>query len=222
MIRDCSIYECEGDLEYCILCLPGRGGDGDTIADFYAHSSGLNKCVFVGITPEGFCWYPLPRNPEDQAAAVAGIPRAREAIEEAITIIGGKYGIPRSKTAMVGFSAGGVMAIETAANANEPFAAVVAHAGAILDPKSLPKNRHPTPIVLIHCQDDDCFAWDERFLPMREALVTQGYDTHSLEHRLGGHRITEFDIRQAGIFLGAWLGIGNEYQDDLLIEPCHS
>jgi hypothetical protein len=39
MIRDCSIYECEGDLEYCILCLPGRGGDGDTIADFYAHSA---------------------------------------------------------------------------------------------------------------------------------------------------------------------------------------
>jgi len=222
MIRDCSIYECEGDLEYCILCLPGRGGDGDTIADFYAHCSGLDKCVFVGITPEGYCWYPLPRNPDDQAAAVAGIPRARGAIEEAVTIIGGKYNIPKSKTAIVGFSAGGVMAIETAAHSVEPFAAVVAHAGAILDPKSLPKSRHPTPVVLIHAKDDDCFAWDERFLPMRDALLLQGYDTFSLEHDLGGHRITEYDVRQAGLFLSGWFEIENEYpQTDILIEPCH-
>lgn len=221
MISDISIYENGRDINYCVITLPGRAGHGDTIADFYAHSCGLEETVFVGLTPENYYWYPLPVSATNQEAAVAGLPHARFEIEKAISIVRDKYGIPKERTALVGFSAGGVMAIQVAAYSDEPYAAVVSHSGAILEPKDLPPCKHETTAyVLIQCKDDMCFAWDERYLPMKRALLENGYDTFSLEHPLGGHGMSEEDIRQAGKFMSSWMGAQCFHDDDLIIEAC--
>lgn len=220
MIQECQIYECEGSLDYLILNLPGRGNDGGYLADIYAHCSGLERAVFAGLTPAGYAWYPMPRNPDDQAEAVAGLARARAAIEEAVDVLGQQYGIPKERTVLAGYSAGGVMAIETAVRSVEPFAAVLCHCGAILEPDKLPPARHPTPFVLFHNRDDNCFFWDERFEPMKAALVRQGYDTHTHERPSGGHVMTDHDIRQAGLFLSRLFGVSEPDVGELQILPC--
>lgn len=191
-----------GEPKYCIIALPGRGGCAETIASFYAEEAGLSNVLIVGITPEGYAWYPIPISSYDQERALAGLPVARKAIESVLTRIEKKYEIAREDTAILGFSAGGVMALEVASKSDKPFAAVICHSGAILEPKDFPECAHPDmPVVLTHGTNDDCFDWYERYVPMKAALKDNGYYLHSLEIDGGVHRLSQYEIEQAGAFL---------------------
>jgi len=90
---------------------------------------------------------------------------------------------------LVGFSAGAVMSIWLGAHSNKPFAGVISLAGAILEPTQLPKAKHKTPFLIQHNRDDDCFKWGERYLPMKRALLRQGYNVNFKEGH-GGHTLT--------------------------------
>ncbi len=190
------------EINYCIFVLPGRGQSGSVMSQNYESFSRLKQTLFVGMTPQNFAWYPMPFSAVDQEEAVEGLVAARETIDKYITTIQKRYSIPRNKIVILGFSAGGVMAIETAAHSTEPFAAVICHSGAILEPSLLPRAKHPDmPVLLTHNFDDDCFAWDERYLPMRDALVDNGYKTLTLEREFGRHRLSYCDIEAASYFI---------------------
>jgi len=202
MIRQCSVFYDNDKPDYCIITIPGRGNDGTQFARLYQMEAEFNNTVFVGPTPHGFAWYPLPTSATDQDRALAGLPRARDAINAVVDAVQRRFSIPKSKIVLAGFSAGGVMAIETAAHSNEPFAAVVCHSGAILEPKNLPECKHPKmPVILTHCKDDDCFEWFERYVPMKEALFLNGYDTYALESRKGNHRILDEAFAETVFYL---------------------
>lgn len=202
MIQDCHVYYEKDNPEYCILCLPGRGQDGRMLPRHYYRVTQFRNTVFVGPTPQGMCWYPMPVSAIDQAAAVGGLPKARKAVEAVLGAINNRFNIPRNRTIITGFSAGGVMALEIAAYSPEPFAAVVCHNGAILEPSLFPNCQHPDmPCVLLHNEDDACFAWDERYLPMKNTLLDKGYLTYTITSDHGGHAMTIDDIEDIASFI---------------------
>lgn len=187
------------DAQSMVLLLPGRGQmPRDILSVYYAHST--LQSIFVAIKPESE-WYPLPRGANDQTEAVFGISMLLPSFDRLIKKLESKYNLTRKKIALVGFSAGAVVAIQTAIYADEPFAAVVSHAGAILQPDSLPVAEHRTPFLLIHSKDDNCFSWEERYLPMKSALEKQGYNIECKEHEQNGHSVTAEDIEIASTFL---------------------
>jgi predicted esterase len=160
----------------------------------------------VSITPKALAWYPMPNGAHDQYWALEGQERARLTIEGVVQKIESRYGIPRSKIVLCGFSAGGVMAIQVASQSATPFAGVVVHAGAILDPSALPPCQCPTtPFLLTHYQDDVIFEWRERYVPMRDALTARGYWIYVIERRVGGHTVCEQDIGYSRLFIDACL-----------------
>lgn len=187
------------DAQSIVLLLPGRGQmPRDILSVYHAHS--FLKSTFIAIKPENE-WYPLPRGANDQTEAVFGLSMLLPSFDRLIKKIEDKFDLKRKKIGLVGFSAGAVIAIQTAIYSDKPFAAVVSHAGAILEPESLPLAKHKTPFLLTHSKDDSCFSWEERYLPMRAALEKQGYNVECKEHESNGHSVTAEDIEIASIFL---------------------
>jgi predicted esterase len=144
----------------------------------------------------------MPNGPADQTAAVEGIKTAITAIELVIDKIKTMFSLSRDKIAVVGFSAGGVMALQVAAHSEQSLAAAVCHGGAILEPDKLPFARDSyMPILLTHAEDDSIFDWYERYLPMKNALLKQDYNVHTIEWLSGGHSLSSEDMIVTGVFL---------------------
>jgi predicted esterase len=168
--------------------------------------------LVIAVTPYARQWYPQPYSAVDQDEAVSGLPAARAAIEEVLETIERKYLVPRDKIALVGFSAGGVMAIDVAVNSTRELAGVVCHAGAVLEPWNIPMCRFvDMPIITTHCSDDDVFDWEERYLPMVESLENTKYNLHTIENDWGGHGVDLEDILCGAKILAPRLGYSAEW-----------
>jgi phospholipase/carboxylesterase len=168
----------------------------------------LENCLIVGVTPVNFEWYPMPNGANNQDEAVAGQREGVEAIDKVLTQINRHFSVSVERTALVGFSAGAVMAIQAAAHLPHKFAAVVSHAGAILDPEALPASKNRSvPIYLFHNRDDSVFSWEERFLPMKEALERQRYNVKTVENPSGNHVMCEQDLILASGIVAHHLGL---------------
>jgi len=190
----------------CILILPGRDQYAQELAEAWINPN-FNKTVIVGITPKNFQWYPQPFNPLDQNEAVAGLNRARIIIEAMLDRIEDEFNIPRLKTALVGFSAGGVMANYVATHSEFELAGVVCHAGAILEPNEIPQCKFADmPIVLTHCMDDQVFDWNERYRPMKNGLQNKNYNVSFLENQWGNHSLKMSDVQYGATELSDRLG----------------
>lgn len=188
----------------CILFLPGRDHSGSHMGNAYK-KLGLSKPLLVSITPRTREWYPMPNGVEDQDDAVEGQERACHTINEVVDKIETKYNISRERMILCGYSAGGVMAIQVASHSHYCFAGVVSHAGAILDPDSLPTCRCDTPFLLTHNRDDLIFEWYERYIPMVETLKEKGYTVFTIENGNGGHMVHDSDMIRAKHFMDACL-----------------
>ena len=195
------VVNADADTTHCILMLAGRSQKQNLLPSIYWYH-GLKEVLMVGIQTKAHAWYPLPKGPMDQWSAKKGIPDAIAQINIAIGEIKRRWNIPKSKIALLGFSAGGVMAVQTAAWSKEPFAGVLCQSGAILAPKELPKCKHPAmPVLLTHSQDDDVFEWGERYTPMKDALIKEGYCLSVVESPTGGHSLNDIDIAFGKMFV---------------------
>lgn len=197
-----------------ILVLPGRSGFGDDLMNRYRGTE-LDESLFVGVTPRGFEWYPMPNGPDDQSAALNGIWDAYQTIDRTLDRIEKRYEIPRENMVVAGFSAGGVMTIQTVALSGTPLAAGIVHAGAILDVDALPEAKHDTPLLVFHNVDDYCFDWEERYIPMKHALKSKGYSCYFIERKRGSHQVLHNDIIITGYFLSKIFGYPEDWQHSL-------
>lgn len=190
-----------------VIILPGRGSAGTDLALRYQQQSGLVDAVFVGVTPDKYEWYPAPHGPDNQKDAIAGLPYAVDAIKKMLETVQREHDVRPEKTAIVGFSAGAVVAIETALNSDVPIGAIVAHCGAVLEPEKVQSCKHRMmPFLLAHNQDDTVFEWNSRYVPMRDALVSERHNVFSLEKEHGGHHISDANILSAGSWIAKHLG----------------
>ena len=181
LIGDSHIF----NIEYMVVLLVGRGQTALNMLSQYDYAD-FNEGIVVAIEPFKE-WYPCPNGIDDQIEAIEGLKSAIPKIDKLILNLQNQFNLSRDKVSLVGFSAGAVMAIQLAVNSDDQFAKVVSHAGAILDPKNLPQAKNNTPILLIHAKDDDCFSWEERYLPMKKALEKQGFNITTKESEYGGH-----------------------------------
>ena len=186
----------------CIIGLPGRGNSAEmmigVLRDFC-----LPDTLIVSVQTDRYAWYPQPHSVDEQSAAVSGLPTARAAINRVVTTIRNGWGLRNIDIALVGYSAGAVVALDVATRKIKPFAGVVSMCGAILEPDNVrPARNESTPIMLVHNQDDRCFDWWERYLPMRLSLTERGYDVERCENRFGGHMINLMNVIDSANFLG--------------------
>jgi predicted esterase len=187
--------ECEA--EKMILLLPGRGQSAlDMLSRYVNFTSGLDDILLIAVDPIEE-WYPAPNGSNDQEQACWGLKISVPQLENFICELENNFNISRENIAIAGFSAGAVMAIQVATQTTRPYAAVVSHNGAILEPHLLPKSSNKTPFLLIHSKDDDCFYWEERYLPMKNAFQSQEYVTETHEVECGGHYIHPNDVELA-------------------------
>jgi len=188
----------------------GRYGRAIDLIRFYREVCELDKTRLISVEP--FVeWYPAPKNPDNQEEAICGLKTSVPKFDSFVSKIEEKYSIDRSTIVLSGFSAGAVMAIQVAANSQKPFAAVISHNGAILDPETLQESNHNIPFFLIHSKNDQCFSWEERYIPMKKALLNKKYTVKVHEKEYGDHAIEPEDIAEAAIFLAKILGYNPEW-----------
>ena len=188
-----------------LVLLVGRWCKAEDLMAHYRSYSGLNESLIVAIEP-AVEWYHAPVSPDDQSEALDGMEISVPRLDSFLRNIEYGFKVPRMQTALAGFSAGAVMAIQVAANSHDEFAGVVSHAGAILSPENLAISKNATPYLLIHSKNDDCFEWNERYLPMKIALQEKGYFVKTEEKEDGSHAICRDDIVLAATFLSDNLG----------------
>lgn len=207
MIEKWSIVEPEdGDIKRCVLCIPGRGNSTEFMMRI---GSGLAipNTLIVSVRSFTGAWYPQPKSSYDQNEAVLGLPVARTALMQSLARIRRAYNLKFTDISLLGFSAGGVMALQLAMHSGVKFASSVCLCGAILEPEKVPKAKNPTPIMLVHNQDDSCFDWWERYVPMKKALIENGYNPTVLENKDGEHMVYAYDVFHVSKFIGRNFGI---------------
>lgn len=193
-----------------IVLMVGRNGRAIDLLKYYKEFCELERTRLISIEPVDE-WYPAPRSPEDQQEAIWGLKVSVPQFDTFVSEIEKDFKTDRSQIVLAGFSAGAVMAIQVAAYSENPFAAVISHNGAILAPDELPESKHKTPIFLIHSKNDECFGWEERYLPMKKALLKKGYTVELCEKEDGDHSIDPEDIADAAIFLADILEYPQEW-----------
>lgn len=187
------LREPKGDVKKCVLLLPGRGVPAQAMLQIANHM-GLTKYLRLAVEPKHRAWYPMPRGANDQEHALQGLDYANHAVRKVIQVIEKGYNIKKSDIALLGFSAGAVVALDVAINSDEPFACCVSMSGAILNPAGVRPAVNDTPIVLQHNLYDDVFSWDERYVPTRDALINNNYQVVKVERQGGQHTIYREDI----------------------------
>ncbi len=189
-----------------VVVLAGRGDTAARMSVLYASQPILAKTMMVGLQPEEE-WYPSPRGPQHQKAAVMGVRKNVGALNQYLSDLAVQHKVTCSDIALSGFSAGAVMALYAAAVSPWPYAGVVCHSGCVLDPETLPDKRHDVPIYMYHAKDDNCFGWEERYVPSKDALAKKGYNLACKERETGGHSIPQSDNKDAAKTLHMMLGL---------------
>lgn len=189
----------------CMLILPGRDQTGVELAKQWCNIF-LDNTMIILITPKDKEWYPLPYNALDQEDAILGLEKAKETIDYVLDRIQLEFRIPAEKTAIAGFSAGGVMANYVGINSNKEYAGFISHSGAILEPEFVPKCKFKSvPFILTHSRNDDVFSWEERYIPMKNSLINNGYNVKFLES-MNRHCISDDEIEFAALSICDRLG----------------
>lgn len=191
----------EQDADHAIIILPGRGGAGSTISLLYDRDVIPPNTMLIGLTPENYEWYPKPNGAKNQKKSIEGLPRAVDAILNEIDEISRVYQLHPNKITLAGFSAGGVVALETSFKAPQ-LEGVIVHSGALLDPDKITHCSKPTlPYLFTHSKDDNVFGWEERYLPMTQKLFENGFKIQKHEREVGGHCLSKQDLKAAKEFI---------------------
>ena len=175
-----------------LYMLPGRDTPG-LVMHMLADMINVKDVMYVVIEPTDLRWYKAPNGPNDQQETVWGIREMKSILAEKIGKISGKISIPVEKSLIIGHSAGGVMAFETHQEMNQSFMGVAILSGAIIDLVSVKTAISKSPIMLKHCVDDECFKYEERYLPMKHSLHQHGYVVNPVEFQTGGHGMDRSD-----------------------------
>ncbi len=190
-------YVPEGDCDgSAVVFLPGRGASARSLMMQYEdYLDDEDQKILIAIDPENASWYPPPNGPNDQDSAVTGCEKTTKELNAYIGELLAKLHVQKENVVLVGFSAGGVMAIQLALH--DKYAGAICHNGCVLEPGILDKKVHNPTIYLYHARDDGVFGWKERYLPTKKALIEKGYNVVCKEHNKGGHHIQHSDMQDA-------------------------
>lgn len=141
----------------CVLLLPGRGLSAEAMLHV-SEDMGLHKHLQIALEPVRRLWYPMPNGPKDQDQALFGLRKANRVVLAAVERINKAWGVEQKDIAVLGFSAGGVVALDLATNTKAPFACCISMSGTILAPEKVRPAVNQTPIIVQHNRYDDVFS----------------------------------------------------------------
>ena len=197
MIENCLVKysrDCIKKPTHAVFLLHGRGCNAENMLSAFDTLCDIKNLIVFSIEPEKE-WYPIPNGSSDQESAIHGLDENLPKIREFILKTLEECKLTIDKTILIGFSAGAVVSLQLAIKFQDPYKLIICHSGAILNPECVSKSQIDTSFVLIHHQDDFCFSWDERYIPMRKSLCDNDYKVMTIESVSGNHTIYNNELK---------------------------
>ena len=156
---------------HLVILLHGYGADGNDLIglapvlaplmpDVVFHSP--NAPYPCEGNPMGFQWFGISRL--DPAVAAAGVRSAAPFVDRFLDETMAQYGLDESKTVLIGFSQGTMMALDAGLRRRPTVGCVVGYSGLLARPDILAAAPRPTPpIVLVHGDADEVVPVDFLF-----------------------------------------------------------
>ena len=195
-----------------VILLHGYGSNGDDLiglAPYWAKR--LPGAQFVSPhapdrvpgLPGGYQWFPITQMDPERLAR--GAEAATPALQGFIDAEMARYRMPASRTVLVGFSQGTMMALHAGLRRAEPVAGILGFSGALVAPERLAAEMTAKPpILLVHGDRDDMVPVQAMFAAL-EGLSAAG---HGAQFHLSpglGHSIAPDGLEAGGAFLEAAL-----------------
>ncbi|MBM3650439.1 MAG: phospholipase [Alphaproteobacteria bacterium] len=191
-----------------VVMLHGYGADGnDLIGLGPAFGSLLPDAIFYAPNapqpcegnPFGYQWFPVSRL--DPALALAGVRSAAPLVDAFLDEKMAEHGLDASKTCMIGFSQGTMMALHVGLRRAKPLAGIVGFSGMLAGPEVLPNEiRSRPPVLLVHGDRDEMLP---HVLSQRaaQALQDNGVQVDLHISQGVGHGIDDSGLTQSARFL---------------------
>ena len=178
-----------------ILC-HGYGGDGkdiSIIANYWKNF--LSDTLFLcpdapevcNINPSGYQWFDLTAQTEDEILSKSLI--AEKKLNQYIDDIKKKHNLKTEQIALVGFSQGCMISIQTALKRKDELKCLIGYSGKIINLNHLSKNILSKPkIYLMHGEDDQVVPINH-ILESKDFLLTNGFNITTKIFKNCEHRI---------------------------------
>jgi phospholipase/carboxylesterase len=193
---------------HLVILLHGYGADGNDLIGLAPVLAPLMPDVVFHApnapypcegNPFGYQWFGIARL--DPKVAADGVRSAAPFVEQFIDDTMAQYGLDESRTALVGFSQGTMMALHVGLRRARPLAGIVGFSGMLAAPESLSREiRSRPPVLLVHGDSDEMLPHQltER---AAEMLRQNGVPTHMHIARGVGHGIDQTGLGYAAQFL---------------------
>lgn len=152
-----------GKPDHLVILLHGYGADGNDLIGLAPVLAPLMPDVVFHApnapypcegNPMGFQWFGISRL--DPAVAAAGVRSAAPFAEQFLDDTMAKYGLDESKTILIGFSQGTMMALHVGLRRATALAGIVGFSGMLAAPEALAMEiRSKPPVLLIHGDSDE-------------------------------------------------------------------
>jgi phospholipase/carboxylesterase len=198
----------EGKPGHMVILLHGYGADGDDLIGLAPVMGPLMPDVVFHApnapqacegNPFGYQWFPVSRL--DPELALAGVRGAAADVDAFLDEKMAEHGLDESKTALVGFSQGTMMALHVGLRRAKPLAGIVGFSGMLAGPEILKDEiKSRSPILLAHGDSDEMLphVLTER---AAEALRQNGVPVTVHIAEGVGHGINETALSHAARFL---------------------
>ncbi|MGM0422026.1 MAG: alpha/beta hydrolase [Pseudomonadota bacterium] len=191
-----------------VIFLHGYGADGkDLISIAPLWADYLPDTVFYApnapqpceMAPSGFQWFGLAERSE--ASMNAGAKAVRPLLAEYLRHKCQSHGLTLKDVALVGFSQGTMVSLDTVPRMEEGCAGILGFSGRLLNAQSLENEvKSKFPICLIHGTADDIVPFDS-LAAAKTGLAQAGFDVESHQRPGLGHGIDEPGLKTGLAFL---------------------
>lgn len=182
-----------------IFLFVGRGQLPENLLSLYEKNKSISSKYNIHVISPESEWYPKPSGVTNQSHSLAKLKATEANVSKMIQEICDRDGLKQSECILSGFSSGAVLAFSLWMNGH--YETMISHSGCILDVKDVKGNKGHKECLLIHNRDDDCFTWEERYMPTKSSLVSGGYDVSTVERCFGGHTMSSMDVAYVAAYL---------------------
>lgn len=190
-----------------VILLHGYGSNGADLIGLVPHwRHAFPETLFISPNapqpcpgaPGGYQWWPITNM--DPQARVAGARSAAPIIDAFIDAQLARYGLAEDRLALVGFSQGTMMALQSGLRRARPVAGILGYSGMLVDEAGLSEVTARPPILLVH-GDADPMVPVTAFHHAGAALQRLGFQVDGHVSPGLGHSIDLDGLQLGGNFL---------------------